>query len=391
MQAKLDMPAILAALRHVLPAGLERVALHEPEFQGQEWSYLKDCLDTGYVSTVGRYVDRFEDQLVQVTGARHAVAVVNGTAALHAALRLVGVGAGDEVLLPALTFVATANAVAYCNAIPHFVDSEARTLGVDPRKLEAYLRDVSELRGEVCINRRTGRPVRALIVVHAFGHPVDIDPLAEICGRFRLVMIEDAAQSLGSLYKGRHAGTFARLAALSFNGNKIVTTGGGGAILTHDSALAERAKHITTTSRVPHPWRYAHDELGYNYRMPNINAALGCAQLERLESFVERKRNLHSHYRQAFAEVNGVRVFTEPEYARSNYWLNVLLLEPELAAYREELLEFTHGNGILTRPAWALLHRLPMYSRCPCMDLATAEDLESRMINLPSSAFLHAR
>lgn len=385
------MQAILAALRQALPPGLERIALHEPEFQGAEWSYLKNCLDTGYVSSVGRYVDRFEEQLTQVTGARHAIAVVNGTAALHTALRLIGVGAGDEVLLPALTFVATANVLAYCNATPHFVDSDEMTLGVNPDKLEAYLRDIAEVRGEVCRNRYTGRPIRALVVVHTFGHPADIDLLAEICERFRLVMIEDAAQSLGSLYKGRHAGTFARLAALSFNGNKIVTTGGGGAVLTNDSALAQRAKHITTTAKVPHPWRYAHDELGYNYRMPNINAALGCAQLERLDSFVERKRNLHSRYRQAFAAVKGVRVFTEPEYARSNYWLNVLLLEPELAAYREELLEFTHGNGILTRPAWVLLHRLPMYSQSPRADLTTAEDLESRLINLPSSAFLNVR
>lgn len=388
MQNEFDMHAILAALKQALPPGLERITLHEPEFHGEEWSYLKDCLDTGYVSSVGRYVDRFEEQLAQVTGARHAIAVVNGTAALHTALRLIGVGVGDEVLLPALTFIATANAVAYCNATPHFVDSDETSLGVDPVKLEAYLRDIADVRGEVCRNRHTGCPIRALVVVHTFGHPVDIDPLAEICERFRLVMVEDAAQSLGSLYKGRHVGTFARLAALSFNGNKIVTTGGGGAVLTNDIALAQRAKHITTTARVPHPWRYAHDELGYNYRMPNINAALGCAQLERLGSFVERKRNLHSRYRQAFAAVKGVRVFTEPEYAHSNYWLNVLLIEPRLVTHREELLEFMHRNGIITRPAWVLLHRLPMYTQAPRMKLSTAENLESRLISLPSSAFL---
>ncbi len=372
----------------MLPSGATRIGLHEPEFRGAEWSYLKDCLDTGYVSSVGRYVDRFEDQLAQLTGARHAIAVVNGTAALHVSLRLIDINANDEVLLPALTFIATANAVAYCGATPHFVDSDERSLGVDPRKLEDYLRDIAVVDGETCRNRTTGRPIRALIAVHAFGHPVDLEPLSDLCRRFRLVLVEDAAQSLGSLYKGRHAGTFGRLAALSFNGNKIVTTGGGGAILTNDETLARRAKHITTTARVPHPWRYVHDEVGYNYRMPNINAALGCAQLERLDSFVDRKRNLFSRYQRAFADVDGARVFAEPDYARSNYWLNVLLLDPEWAAQREELLELTHNNGILTRPAWTLLHRLPMYTQAPRMDLSMAESLESRMINLPSSVFL---
>ncbi len=390
MQTELDMQAVLSALREVLPAGAERIGLHEPEIKGAEWSYLKDCLDTGYVSSIGRYVDRFEEQLTQVTGAHHAVAVVNGTAALHTSLRLIGVNAGDEVLLPALTFVASANAVSYCGAVPHFVDSDEKTLGVDPHKLLDYLRDIAVVEGDVCRNRNTGRPIRALMVVHTFGHPVDIEPLAEICRRFRLVLVEDAAQSLGSLYKGRHAGTFGRLAALSFNGNKIVTSGGGGAILTNDKNLALHAKHITTTARVPHPWRYMHDELGFNYRMPNINAALGCAQLERLDSFVERKRDLFSRYRKAFAAVNGVRVFAEPDYARSNYWLNALLLEPGRPGLRDELLEFTHKNGILTRPSWVLLHRLPMYTQAPRMDLSAAESLENRLISLPSSAFLNA-
>jgi perosamine synthetase len=244
--------------------------------------------------------------------------------------------------------------------------------------------------GDICRNRVTRRPIRALVVVHTFGHPADIDPLVELCQRFHLDLIEDAAQSLGSLYKGRHAGTFGRLAALSFNGNKIVTTGGGGAVLTDDETLARRAKHITTTARIPHPWRYMHDELGYNYRMPNINAALGCAQLEQLDGFVDRKRSLLSRYLHAFADVNGAQIFVEPDYARSNYWLNLLLLDPDQAASREDLLELTHKNGILTRPAWVLLHRLPMYAQAPRMDLSTAEHLESRIISLPSSAFLGA-
>ncbi len=388
MQNLFDPQLVLAALRKVLPARTENIGLHEPEFKGSEWTYLKDCLDTGYVSSVGRYVDKFEEQLTQVTGARYAIAVVNGTAALHASLRLIGVSADDEVLLPALTFIATANAVAYCGATPHFVETDEKTLGVDPRKLEDYLRDTSVVQDGVCRNRHTGRRIRALIVVHTFGHPVDLDPLIDLCERFCLVLVEDAAQSLGSLYKGRPTGTFGRLAALSFNGNKIVTTGGGGAILTNDKNLAQRAKHLTTTARVKHPWRYVHDEVGFNYRMPNINAALGCAQLERLDNFVERKRQLFSRYQSVFAGVQGVMLFTEAKYARSNYWLNVLLLAPEQAAFREELLEFTHKNAILTRPVWELLHHLPMYLKAPRMDLSVAESLESRMINLPSSVFL---
>lgn len=388
MQNLFDPQLVLAALKKVLPAKAENIGLHEPEFKGSEWTYLKDCLDTGYVSSVGRYVDKFEEQLTQVTGAQYAIAVVNGTAALHASLRLIGVSADDEVLLPALTFIATANAVAYCGAMPHFVESDEKTLGVDPRKLEDYLRDTSVVQNGVCRNRHTGRRIRALIVVHTFGHPADLDPLIDLCERFCLVLVEDAAQSLGSLYKGRSTGTFGRLAALSFNGNKIVTTGGGGAILTNDKTLAKRAKHLTTTARVKHPWRYVHDEIGFNYRMPNINAALGCAQLERLDNFVERKRQLFSRYLSAFKGVPGTALFVEPKYARSNYWLNVLLLAPEKAVFREELLEFTHKNAILTRPVWELLHHLPMYVKAPRMDLSVAEGLESRMINLPSSVFL---
>lgn len=388
MQNLFDPQLVLAALKKVLPAKAENIGLHEPEFKGSEWTYLKDCLDTGYVSSVGRYVDKFEEQLTQVTGAQYAIAVVNGTAALHASLRLIGVSADDEVLLPALTFIATANAVAYCGAMPHFVESDEKTLGVDPRKLEDYLRDTSVVQNGVCRNRHTGRRIRALIVVHTFGHPADLDPLIDLCERFCLVLVEDAAQSLGSLYKDRSTGTFGRLAALSFNGNKIVTTGGGGAILTNDKTLAKRAKHLTTTARVKHPWRYVHDEIGFNYRMPNINAALGCAQLERLDNFVERKRQLFSRYLSAFKGVPGTALFAEPKYARSNYWLNVLLLAPEKAVFREELLEFTHKNAILTRPVWELLHHLPMYVKAPRMDLSVAESLESRMINLPSSVFL---
>lgn len=364
------------------------VALHEPIFGGNEWAYVKDCIDTGWVSSVGKYVDRFEMMLAEYTGARRAVAVVNGTAALHVALLLAGVERDDEVLVPALTFVATANAVKYCDAVPHFVDSEERTLGLDPRKLADYLAGAAELRGGVCINRRTGRRIRALVPMHTFGHPVDLDPLLELCERYGIVMVEDAAESLGSYYKGRHTGRWGRLATLSFNGNKTITTGGGGAILTDDEELADRAKHLTTTGKVPHRWRYYHDAVAFNYRLPNINAALGCAQLEQLDGFIQRKRLLAERYAKAFSEMAGVKFITEPPFARSNYWLNAILLDEENAGWRDDLLAATNEAGLMTRPVWALLSRLPMYEDAPRMDLTTAESIERRLVNLPSSASL---
>jgi perosamine synthetase len=316
------------------------------------------------------------------------VAVVNGTAALHICLKLAGVAPGDEVLVPALTFVATANAVTYCGAIPHFVDSEARTLGLDPAKLDAYLKEIAEIRPDGCFNKRTGKQIRAAVPMHTFGHPVDLDNFAEVCSRYKLMLIEDAAESLGSFYKGRHTGNWGLTSALSFNGNKILTTGGGGAILTNDEKLGKLAKHLTTTARVSHPWELMHDQVGYNYRMPNINAALGCAQLEELPLFLKQKRNLAERYEQAFAGVNGVSFFKEPVEAKSNYWLNALLLDREHAGMRDALLELTNKNGIQTRPAWTLMHRLPMYEQCPRMDLSAAEDISRRLINIPSSAIL---
>jgi perosamine synthetase len=288
--------AVLEATRRVVPARAGSVALHEPEFRGNEWAYLRECLDTGWVSSVGKFVDRFEAMLVEATGAKHAIAVVNGTAALHACLLLAGVQRHDEVLIPTLTFIATANAVSYIGAVPHFVDSTTRTLGVDAEKLEAHLRAIAEVRDGACRNRATDAVIRALVPMHTFGHPADLDELAALCERWKLVLVEDAAESLGSRYKGRHTGTVGRVAALSFNGNKPVTTGGGGAILTDDPALAKRAKHLTTTARVAHRWSFLHDEVGYNYRLPNLNAALGCAQLERFPDILARKRLLAARY-----------------------------------------------------------------------------------------------
>jgi len=379
---------VLAAVRAALPGSDGGVALHEPEFRGQEWAYLKDCLDTGWVSSVGAYVDRIERDLEVITGAAHAIATSNGTAALDICLRLVGVEAGDEVLVPTLTFVATANAVAYQGATPHFVDSETVTLGVDPVRLEAYLRETARIDGEVCINTRTGAPIRALMVMHVFGHPCDLDGLAEVAARWKLALVEDAAEGLGSHWKGRHVGNVGLVSALSFNGNKIVTTGGGGAILTNDPDLARRAKHLTTTARVPHKWSFVHDEVGWNHRMPNLNAALGCAQLERLPDMMARKAVLAQRYGEAFRSVEGARLLTARPGAEVNHWLNALILERPDMAMRDALLETLNGAGLMARPLWTLMHRLPMYEACPRDALPVAEALEASVINLPSSAKL---
>jgi perosamine synthetase len=326
--------------------------------------------------------------LADYTGVKQAVAVVNGTAALHICLKLVGVEHGDEVLIPSLTFIATANAVAYCGAVPHFIDCQERTLGVDPEALGRYLESIAELGSRGCINRLTGRRIKAVVPMHTFGHPVDLDPLTEICSRFQLELVEDAAESLGSYYKGEHTGTRGKVSALSFNGNKVVTTGGGGAILTNDEELGQLAKHLTTTAKVPHRWEFNHDMIGYNYRLPNLNAALGCAQLEQLPDLLKYKRALAQHYQEVFAGVAGVRFFTEPDFARSNYWLNVVLLDEEYKAERDAVLSATNDVGIMTRPVWTLMHRLPMFGECPRMELTVAESLEKRILNIPSSAFL---
>lgn len=389
MNAPLNIDAVLAAVRTVLPAdGKSFISLHEPSFAGNEWTYVKECLDTGWVSSVGKFVDRFEEELAAYTGVKRAVAVVNGTAALHICLLLAGVKADDEVLMPALTFIATANAVSYCGAVPHFVDVEERTLGVDAAKLSTYLEEATEQREGSCFNLTTGRKIAALVPMHTFGHPVDLDPLLELCRRFNITLIEDAAESLGSSYKERHTGQWGLLSALSFNGNKTITTGGGGAILTNDEELGRLAKHLTTTAKTPHRWEFNHDMVGYNYRMPNINAALGCAQLEQLPAFLTAKRALAECYRRAFAKISGIRFFSEPDNCRSNYWLNTLLLDEEYAGQRDLLLQATNDAGIMTRPVWTLMNRLPMFAACPQMNLTASRSLEKRLINVPSSAAL---
>jgi aminotransferase in exopolysaccharide biosynthesis len=385
-----DLPQqVVRALQRAL--GDAPAALHEPRFAGSEWAYLKDCLDSTFVSSVGAYVDRFEADLCRFAGARHAVAVVNGTAALHLALELAGVRAGDEVLMPSLTFVATANAVSYCRAVPHFVDSEVCSLGIDVVALREHLVANTERRAALCVNRRTGRVIRALVPMHTFGHPGDIDGLMALSHDFGLALVEDATESLGSRYHGRHTGTFGRLGTLSFNGNKTITTGGGGAILTDDAELARAAKHLSTTAKRPHRWRYEHDRIGYNYRMPNINAALGCAQLEQLEGFLASKRRLHARYQQVFCGVEGLSLMNEPAGCESNYWLHAMLLDEAFAPQRDAVLEATNQAGFGTRPVWAPMHTLAPYADCPRMALDTAESIERRLVNLPSSAGLAER
>jgi len=376
---------VVNALRQILPEESVFYPLHEPFFNGNEWNYTKECLDTAWVSTAGKYVDKFEKDIADYTGSKYAVAVVNGTAALHIALELAGVEADDEILVPALTFVATSNAVTYCNAIPHFVDCEEKTLGIDPDVLREYLQKTTILRNGLCVNNQTGRIIRGIIPMHTFGHPVNIESLCAVANEFNLIVIEDAAESLGSYINKKHTGTFGLMGVLSFNGNKIITTGGGGVILTDNNKLAERAKHITTTSKISHRWEYCHDEIGYNYRLPNINAALGCAQLEQISQFIAAKRQLYKKYRQAFQTISGVKIVSESKNNVSNYWLQTILLDESINGQRDAILEATNDAGIMTRPAWMLMHHLAPYSKSPRMELPVAESLARRLINIPSS------
>lgn len=365
--------------------GDHRVVLHEPRLTGNELAYVKDCIETGWVSSVGSYVDRFEKDLAAFTGAAHAIAVSNGTSGLLVALQLVGVKPGDEVLVPALSFVATANAVSHCGAAPHFVDSDAATLGVDVVALVRHLQTIADLRADGTYNRGTGRRIAAMVPMHTFGHPVDMPALQLLATRYGIPIVEDAAESLGSSIGATHTGNFGQCAVLSFNGNKIVTTGGGGAILTNDPVLAKRAKHLTTTAKQPHAWAFIHDEVGYNFRMPNINAALGCAQLERLDTFLGAKRELTQRYLAAFEGIDEVTLFVERPGTRANYWLQALVLSPEHAHQRDAILTTTNAAGQMTRPVWELLPHLPMYRDCQAMPLPTATDLARRVVNLPSS------
>jgi aminotransferase in exopolysaccharide biosynthesis len=360
----------------------EFIPLHAPVFRGRERELLVDTIDSTFVSSVGAYVDRFEKDAAAFTGSPRAVAVMNGTAALHIALVLAGVERDDLVVTQSLTFVATCNAIAYCGATPLFIDVDRHTLGLSPTALHAWLEEHARIDDDgVCRTRDRNRRIRACLPMHTFGHPVELDALVAVCERWHLVLVEDAAESLGSYYKDRHTGNFGRIGVLSFNGNKIMTTGGGGMVLA-DETIGKRAKHLTTTAKIPHPYEFFHDEVGYNYRMPNLNAALGCAQLEQLPAFLASKRALAERYIAFFAG-SDLQPIVEPEHCRSNYWLNGVICETP--AQRDALLKATNDSGVMTRPIWALMNRLPLYANAPRGPLDNAEWLEARVVNLPSS------
>jgi perosamine synthetase len=379
---------VVERVRAVLPSGTTRAALHEPTFKGREREYLSDCIDTGWVSYAGAYVGKFETALAQACGVEHAVALSSGTVALQVALSVGGLELDSEVLLPSLTFVASANAVVHAGGVPHFVDVDETTLGIDPSALRAHLHAATEQRKDGLYNKGTGRKVGALMPVHVFGHPSDMDALRAIAEEYDLLLIEDATEALGSKYKGKSCGSLAQLAALSFNGNKVVTTGGGGAVLTNDAALGERIRHLTTTAKKPHRWVFDHDEVAWNFRLPNINAALGLAQMERLGAALDAKRRLWQRYAETFADVEGARIFSDARFAESNHWLVALLLDHGNEALLEPILTATNDAGLMTRPAWTPMHRLPMYSANPRAMLPVTESLAQRIVNFPSSPFL---
>ncbi|MDB4505926.1 LegC family aminotransferase [Saprospiraceae bacterium] len=357
--------------------------LHEPRFLGNEKKYLLDTIDSTFVSSVGQYVNRFEEMMCEITGAKYAVAMVNGTAALHIALKLVGVNQGDEVLSQPLTFVATANAISYEKAIPHFIDVDKDTMGLSPDALQTRLEEVAEMREGYCYNKETGNRIIACVPMHTFGLPARIDEIVTICDKYNIAVIEDAAESLGSTYKGKHTGVFGKVGTFSFNGNKTVTCGGGGAIVTDDEELGKKAKYITTTAKIPHPWEYAHSEIGYNYRMPNLNAALACAQLEQLENFIQNKRATADAYQEFFKSIDNISYIAEPKNAQANFWLNAIQFPSKNE--RDDFLKYSNDQGVMTRPIWQLMNRLIMFKDCPKGDLSVAESLEETIVNITSS------
>ena len=360
----------------------DSIPLHEPKFIGNEKAYLNDCVDSTFVSSVGKYVSRFEQLIAEFTGAKYAIATVNGTAALHAALELVGVRRYDEVITQPLSFIATCNAISYCGAKPVFVDVDLDTLGMSPLSLKAFLSNNVTKTSVGCINKTTGKKITAVVPMHTFGHPCRIDEIAQICNDFEIPLIEDAAESLGSYYQGKHTGTFGKLGAFSFNGNKTITTGGGGMIITNDETIAKRAKHITTTAKQSHPYEFFHDEIGYNYRLPNINAALGCAQMESISQFLESKRTIANAYAKFFND-NHFKFIHEPVNAASNYWLNALVLEDKES--RDNFLNELNNARVMSRPVWRLMNELAMFSECQSSDIPNAKWLEERVVNIPSS------
>ncbi len=359
------------------------IPLHAPSFGGNEKKYLNECVDTTFVSSVGKFVDRFEEMISDYTGAKKAVVCVNGTNALHLSMMLVGVERGDEVITQALTFVATCNAISYIGAHPVFIDVDRDTMGLSSVAMNEWLYENTEIKNKQCYNKYTGRRVKACVPMHTFGHPVHLDELVEVCNRYHLELVEDAAESLGSFYKGKHTGTFGKIGAISFNGNKTITTGGGGMLLIQDEELGKYAKHLTTQAKVPHRWEFVHDHIGYNYRMPNINAALGCAQMEQLDEMLKNKRETAEKYKAFFDNNSEIEFFTEPENCQSNYWLNAVILNNK--EEQQVFLQYTNDNGVMTRPIWVLMSRLPMFKDCQTDGLANTEWFADRVVNIPSS------
>tara|TARA_B100000953_G_C17979608_1_gene408677 strand:- start:22 stop:1161 length:1140 start_codon:yes stop_codon:yes gene_type:complete len=361
------------------------IPLHEPRFSGNEKKYLVECIDSTFVSSVGKFVDEFEDKIANYTDAKYAIATSNGTSALHISLLLANVEQDDEIITQPLTFVAICNAISYCGAKPIFIDVDKDTMGLSPSSLKEFLKNNTKVKNNQCINKKTGKVIRVCLPMHTFGHPCRIDEIKEICDNHHIFLIEDAAESVGSKYKGRHTGTFGQVGVMSFNGNKIITAGGGGCIVTNDKALAKKAKHLTTTAKVPHKWNFNHDMTGYNYRMPNLNAALLVAQLENLDNFIRSKRKLASVYEEFFNYIDCDFV-KEPMESKSNYWLNTILLKNK--QQRDSFLEVANTAGVMTRPIWTLMSKLPMFINCQKGDLTNAEWLEDRIVNIPSSVIL---
>lgn len=362
------------------------VPLSVPKFIGNEKKYLEECIDTTFVSSVGKFVDRFEEMVAEYTGAKKAVVCVSGTNALHMAMLLVGVEHDDEVLTQALTFIATCNAISYIGAHPVFIDVDKDTMGLSPIAVKAWLEKNAEVKEGTCYNKTTGRRIKCCVPMHTFGHPVHLDELVEICNEWHIELVEDAAESIGSFYKGKHTGTFGKVGAISFNGNKTITTGGGGMLLFMDEDLGKFAKHLTTQAKVPHRWEFVHDHIGYNYRMPNINAAIGCAQMEHLENFIINKRETAAKYAEFFKDMDEIEFFKEPAECRSNYWLNAVILKDKEAQL--DFLQQTNDNGVMTRPIWELMNRLPMFENSQNDGLKNTIWFADRVVNIPSSVRL---
>ncbi len=391
-----ELNNLISFIRSTFQEPNDFIPLHDPRFIGNEKKYMIECIDSNFVSSVGEFVGRFEKSCAEYSGAKYAIAAMNGTAALHIALQLVGVKRDDEVITQSLTFIATANAISYTGAKPVFLDVDRDTMGLSPKAVEAWLQSNVEMReqpkansqqanSQQPYNKHTNRRIAACVPMHTFGHPVHLDELVEVLNRYNIPLVEDAAESIGSYYKGKHTGTFGKFGIFSFNGNKVITTGGGGMILTDDEELAKMAKHLTTQAKVPHAWEFKHDHIGYNYRLTNVNAALGCAQMETIDHLLGLKRELAEKYKEFFKNTE-FEFFAEPENCKANYWLNVILTKDK--EQRDKVLEYTNKNGVMTRPIWELMNRLPMFADCQTDSLENSIWFADRVVNIPSSAII---